>query len=68
MTTERERLARALQPELERAGWTLSLGAIYAVLDALDFHTRATTAASVHADPTGKTREPPHCPTCACGL
>lgn len=21
----------------------------------------------VHADPTGKTREPPHCPTCNCG-
>lgn len=21
----------------------------------------------IHADPTGKTREPPHCPTCSCG-
>lgn len=21
----------------------------------------------VHPDPTGKTREPPHCPTCDCG-
>lgn len=21
-----------------------------------------------HPDPTGTTREPPHCPTCACGL
>lgn len=21
----------------------------------------------VHRDPTGKTREPPHCPTCSCG-
>lgn len=20
-----------------------------------------------HRDPTGKTREPPHCPTCCCG-
>lgn len=23
---------------------------------------------AVHADPTGKTREPPHCPTCDCDL
>ena len=23
---------------------------------------------AVHPDPTGKTREPPHCPTCGCGL
>lgn len=22
----------------------------------------------VHPDQTGKTREPPHCPTCDCGL
>jgi hypothetical protein len=22
----------------------------------------------VHADPTGTTREPPHCPTCECGI
>lgn len=21
-----------------------------------------------HVDPTGTTREPPHCPTCSCGL
>lgn len=23
--------------------------------------------APCHPDPTGKTREPPHCPTCDCG-
>lgn len=34
-------LARALAPELERAGWTLSLGSIVAVLDAFDIHRRA---------------------------
>ncbi len=27
----------------------------------------AVTSFPVHADPTGKTREPPHCPTCNCG-
>lgn len=37
-----EQLARALQPELERAGWTLSLGSVSAVLEALDFHRRAS--------------------------
>lgn len=24
--------------------------------------------AACHPDPTGKIREPPHCPTCACGM
>jgi hypothetical protein len=42
MTTETESMARALQPELERAGWALSLGSIGAVLDALDFQVRAS--------------------------
>ena len=37
-----EGTARALQPELERAGWDLSLGSIAAVLEALDFHRRAS--------------------------
>lgn len=45
MTTETESMARALQPELERAGWALSLDSISAVLDALDFHVRASNAA-----------------------
>ena len=27
----------------------------------------AKVAYPVHPDPTGKTREPPHCPTCDCG-
>jgi hypothetical protein len=27
----------------------------------------AVETSPVHADPTGTTREPPHCPTCACG-
>jgi hypothetical protein len=34
-------LARALLPELERAGWKLAPGAIAAVLEALDSHRRA---------------------------
>lgn len=28
---------------------------------------KANIGQAVHADPTGKTREPPHCPTCDCG-
>lgn len=42
MSADTESMARALQPELERAGWTLSLASICAVLDALDFHVRAS--------------------------
>lgn len=43
-------MARALQPELERAGWSLSLGSITAVLEALDFHVRAQAASRTRTD------------------
>jgi hypothetical protein len=39
-----ERLARSLQPELERAGWTLTLGSIAAVLEALEYQRQAKDA------------------------
>ncbi len=38
-----------------------------AIVDLMEYVIRrAGSAAFVHYDPTGKTREPPHCPTCSC--
>lgn len=31
-------------------------------------HEPSKAETVVHADPTGKTREPPHCPSCSCGV
>lgn len=31
-------------------------------------HHRGAVIVPVHADPTGTTREPPHCPSCSCGM
>lgn len=37
------------------------------VADEVDAQWLARSKVPVHVDPTGSTREPPHCPTCSCG-
>ncbi len=44
-----------------RAGLAIAAGMACKALDGVD-----PSMVPVHPDPTGKTREPPHCPTCAC--
>jgi hypothetical protein len=34
---------------------------------AVELLRRRDAETPVHSDPTGKTREPPHCPSCSCG-
>jgi hypothetical protein len=64
-SSSNKQLARELQPELERAGWTLSLGSIAAVLDALNFHQRASETGMCESLKVAA-RYHQNCQTCVC--
>jgi hypothetical protein len=38
------------------------------IRDRIDAYLRAAEKTIAHRDPTGTTREPPHCPSCSCGM
>jgi hypothetical protein len=64
------RYEEVLIPERQRDGHlsisnTNLLRALVAAFNAM--LARRSVKTAVHPDPTGTTREPPHCPTCECG-